>query len=1121
MLAKLLPSMRAALPCAISLLATTSWAQTTITVGPGQAYTTIQSGINAAANGDTVLVAPGTYFENIDFEGKAITVTSSGGAANTIIDGGGKGPAVTFKTSEPRTAVLSNITITHGGNYTYNSAPFVAGTGSIDIYNSSPTILNNTITQNYCWGIEANNSGPLIQGNEISATQDPEGHCSYGGGAGIFTSGNLAPPPPYSGIGTPADITGNTIENNVESGLEDSGGNGGAAIAVLGGSPVVENNILRNNASPGGSGGAINIEGGTGIAIVQNLIYGNSAGCGGGALAFQDVGLSGSNALIIANNTIVNNTDKGFPAGYSNCAAISQLYPSPDSYGTSNPNVVIVNNILSGSTSYPAVNCSWFGPLSLSIQPTFENNILYNTSGPFFGSYCVDVSAQDGNIATDPQFVDAANSNYHLSSPPPPMPAGHNGILSNIQVLTGTALTTDLDGDPRVQDATGKGCIVDMGAYEFPGTQSACSTTETLQSSLNPSTFGQTVTFTAQLSSTSGVPAGDVQFADGNTILGTETVSGTGISTFSTGLLTVGGHTITATYQPTGMFAAASAALTQVVTGNATATNLTCSPTSIPALSTAHLRATVTSANGAPTGSISFTDNGAELATQSLLSGTTSLTYTGMTAGTHTLTATYAPTGAFAGSSASCSEAVTALPTTSVLKVDPATSTYDSPVTLTAAVSPGTRPGPSAPTGAVTFYNGGTSIGTGTLANGVATLTLSTLPGPNDTLTCVYGGNSIYAGSNCNSVPIIINAAASQLSLTSSKDPTYALSPVTFTARLTVNGQAAGAGDTLTLSLNGQTLNLTIDATGSAATTVSDLTPGSYPVAAGFPGTASLLTSSASLTEVVNPVPTSTGLTVAPNPAYFGQTVTMTATVSAQSTSTPVTSGSISFFDGSTALGTQSVTTSGAASFTTSALAVGTHHITASFLPSNPVFVTSTSPVVSEVILASGFTIALSPTTLTLAPGAAGTAAIQLASVGNFAGPLALTYGTPPTYATASMSSSTITLTAGGTGSSTLTLNTLLKASNTTPARPGSRELPVIFTALLLGLIPFRRSQRNKLTRLFGLGLLIVALQAITGCTNSWYTANTVAPGTYQIPVTATDVNHNAQTATLTVMVTP
>jgi hypothetical protein len=95
--------------------------------------------------------------------------------------------------------------------------------------------------------------------------------------------------------------------------------------------------VIRNNSSPGGSGGAINFEYASGATLIQNLIYNNQVGCGGGAIAFEGNPDPGTGLyFVIANNTMVNNTGAA-TAGYSECIAISQIYPEPDTYGPPTP----------------------------------------------------------------------------------------------------------------------------------------------------------------------------------------------------------------------------------------------------------------------------------------------------------------------------------------------------------------------------------------------------------------------------------------------------------------------------------------------------------------------------------------------------------------------------------------------------------------------------------------------------------------------------------------------------------------------------------------------------------------------------------------------------------------
>ena len=203
------------------LLMSSVSAQTTIHV-PAD-VSTIQGAIQAASNGDTILVTSGTYTENIDFQGKAITVEGAA-AATTILQGGSApGAVVKFVSGEGRSSVLSNFTIQGGVPATVPDA------GGIFIYRASPTIQNNIIQKNIGCGIGGFDSSPLIAGNLITGTaalQDHEPVAVCRDPLGDNSEPNQTNPAqgiPANGsdllAGLPIDgqqacIVGNTIENN-------------------------------------------------------------------------------------------------------------------------------------------------------------------------------------------------------------------------------------------------------------------------------------------------------------------------------------------------------------------------------------------------------------------------------------------------------------------------------------------------------------------------------------------------------------------------------------------------------------------------------------------------------------------------------------------------------------------------------------------------------------------------------------------------------------------------------------------------------------------------------------------------------------------------------------------
>lgn len=100
----------------------------------------IQQAIDAASDGDTVLVAAGTYHELLDFHGKAITLTSAAGPATTILDGDYSGAILTFQTGESTNSIVSGFTLQRG---------FAYGGGAITLAGASPQILSNIFDGNW------------------------------------------------------------------------------------------------------------------------------------------------------------------------------------------------------------------------------------------------------------------------------------------------------------------------------------------------------------------------------------------------------------------------------------------------------------------------------------------------------------------------------------------------------------------------------------------------------------------------------------------------------------------------------------------------------------------------------------------------------------------------------------------------------------------------------------------------------------------------------------------------------------------------------------------------------------------------------------------------------------
>jgi Bacterial Ig-like domain (group 3) len=274
------------------------------------------------------------------------------------------------------------------------------------------------------------------------------------------------------------------------------------------------------------------------------------------------------------------------------------------------------------------------------------------------------------------------------------------------------------------------------------GTGIKAATTTTLSSTPNPSTFGQSVKFTAVVvSQTSGTPNGNVTFKDGNKTLGTAPLSG-GTAHLTTAALTGGTHSITATYGGSTNYLTSSGSTTQTVKPAATSTGLVSSLNPSTFGKTITFTASISSkVAGTISGTVTFKDGATSLDTVPVSAGKATFATSKLDVGTHPITAHYNGSANFAASTSTVvNEKVNKAKTTTTLKSSANPANHGQPVTFTATVKPEFT---GDPTGNVTFFNNGTTVlGTAKVnpSTHQAKITKSTLAVGTHKITAVYGG---------------------------------------------------------------------------------------------------------------------------------------------------------------------------------------------------------------------------------------------------------------------------------------------------------------------------------------------------------------------------------------------
>ncbi|MFI5220035.1 MAG: T9SS type A sorting domain-containing protein [Bacteroidia bacterium] len=410
-------------------------------------YPTVQGALNSCLPGDTVLVQPGTYFENITWPAiNPIKLLSAGDSSNTIIDGNNLGSVITFSSAAIDTnTVIRGFTITHG--YKTGSA---ANGGGMLISNASPKFEDVAVKDNglnagnwaYGAGVHCSNSSVVFENSTIRNNHTDSASWGYGGGAYLSGSGS----PQFRNV---------KIENNS---VRSDSWNHGTGIYCADVYPVFENTIVRNNIAGDSAiwcyGTGMYFDGGL-PTLTNVMITGNISGKGctyyyGTGIYLQDCHANLTNVLI-AGNILSDGGNFYYGGGIyqKSMTIIGSLVLM---------NVTVTDNKRSNGGS---INGSG---LYIDALPSIgiTNSIFWNVNpGAEISANGATVVATYsdirgglvgiGNINSTPGFI--SPTDFHLSAASP---------CVNTGTLTG-APSFDLDNMPRPAPV---GTNPDMGCYE-------------------------------------------------------------------------------------------------------------------------------------------------------------------------------------------------------------------------------------------------------------------------------------------------------------------------------------------------------------------------------------------------------------------------------------------------------------------------------------------------------------------------------------------------------------------------------------------------------------------------------------------------------------------------------